>query len=67
VSREGDTVKLDEWKKEVTRLMKERYGLDENDFDEECVNIAYSSGDSLADFISWYGRKYDLDAIPSSH
>jgi len=53
-----DGMSKEEWEAEVTSLMKQTYGLDPNDFD-----MTYSSDMTPAEYVEWYGEKYDLDEL----
>jgi hypothetical protein len=49
------------WNADVTTLMKQKYGLDPNDFE-----IRDFPDMTPEEFVQWYGDKYDLEEIDSS-
>jgi len=51
-------ISKEQWRADVTRIMKEKYGLDPQDFEmQEFDNM------TPEDFVQWYAEKYDLDEL----
>ncbi|MEF1300447.1 hypothetical protein QTO17_00765 [Vibrio owensii] len=45
---------------EVARLLGERFGLNLNDIDTDSLQTSFNEGESVDDFVSWVGNKFDL-------
>ena len=48
------------FRNEVARLLGERFGLNLNDIDTDSLQTSFNEGESVDDFVSWVGNKFDL-------
>jgi hypothetical protein len=55
------------WRTAVDQQLSEIYCLTIEDagFDEEYLNRHWRSSETPAEFVEWFGNKYDLDLRPS--
>ena len=56
---------FEEFQSEVAKLMKQQYGLDRNDFDDdgEQTKNSFKGKESPQEFVDWYAQRYDMDRI----
>lgn len=55
-------MRIDSWLKSVERIMRDKYGLELNDWKEK-VCPADSKNYEPEEWVMWYGEKYDLTPI----
>lgn len=51
---------FEQYTNEVARLLAERFGLSLNDIDTSSMQTSFYEGESVDNFVSWFGNKYDL-------